>query len=144
METATLGTTVPPCCLDMGGSWSFSDQRLSLCLRNVRAPASGPCELTGWGGCPVRARSSGDLGCGRGQQSPGSLQGNLTPFRGNPESWYNGNATEPLGGPLSRPLRPFTRVFEFKWREWFLSWRKKKEGEEIDWAPREMGRVCGY
>lgn len=25
---------------------------------------------------------------------------------------------------------------ELKWREWFLSWSEKKEGEEIDRAPR--------
>lgn len=73
-----------------------------------------------------------------------SLQGQLTPLGGNPESCYNGHAIETLDGLLSRPLRPFSRDSAFKWREWFLSWRKKKEGEEIDWAPGVMGRVCGY
>lgn len=90
------------------------------------------------------ARRSGDLGRGWGQQSPGSLQGNLTPFHGNPESWYDGNAVETLDGLLSRPLGPFSRYLKFKWREWFLSWKKKKEGEEIHWALGVMGRVCGY
>lgn len=52
--------------------------------------------------------------------------------------WYDGNAIETLDGPLPRALRPSTRDFEFKWREWFLSWSEKKEGEEIDWAPRVM------
>lgn len=90
------------------------------------------------------ARSSGNLTYGWGTAKPWQSAGELTPFRGNPESWYDGNAIETLDGLLSRPRRPFTRDFEFKWREWFLSWRRKKEREEIDWAPRVMGWVCGY
>lgn len=75
------------------------------------------------------------LNVGGKQQSPGSLQGNVIPFRGNPESWYGRHTIETLHGLLSRPLRPFSRDVEFRWREWFLSWKKKRGGEEIDWAP---------
>ena len=112
-------------------------------MRKCEGAASVPVRAQGEEGAHSGARCSGDLGRGWGQQSPGSLQGNLTPFHGSPESWYDGNAIETLDGLLSRPLRPFTRDFEFKWREWFLSWKKKK-GEEIHWALGVMGRVCGY
>lgn len=85
------------------------------------------------------------LEVGGGQWGPGSLQGNLAPLRGNPESRDDGNAMETLDGLLSRPLRPFTRDSEFKWREsgFLAGGRRKREGE-IDWAPGVMGRGCGY
>lgn len=77
-------------------------------------------------------------------KGPGGLQGSLSPVRGNLESRYDGNAIETAGRASVQTTQPFTRDFQFQWREWFLSWRKKKEGEEVDWAPRVMGRVCGY
>lgn len=85
------------------------------------------------------------LGVGGGQQSPGSLQGDLAPLRGNPESRDDRNAMETLDGLLSRPLGPFTRDSEFKWREsgFLVGGRRKREGE-IDWAPGVMGWGCGY
>lgn len=83
------------------------------------------------------------LDVGEGPQSPGSLQGDLTPFRRSPESWYYRRVIETLDGLPSRPLRPLTRDFEFKWKEWFLSWKKKEQGAETDWAPGVMGRGCG-
>lgn len=54
------------------------------------------------------------LDVGGGEQSPGRLQGNGTPFRGNPESWYRRCAIETLDGLPSRPLRPSSRDFEFR------------------------------
>lgn len=100
-------------------------------------PIPAPCESTGRQqeaapGPEVRE----NLDAVGAQERPGSLLGGLTPFRGNPESWYDRNAAETLDGPLSRALGPSTRDFELKWREWFLSWSEKKEGEEIDRAPR--------
>lgn len=77
-----------------------------------------------------------DMGVGVGVGTvPGSLQENLSPFRGNPDSWYDGNAIETLDGPLSRPLRPFTRDFEFSGESGFLVGGRKKRERKLTGFP---------
>lgn len=54
-----------------------------------------------------------------------------SPSSGNPESEDDGNAMETLNELLSRPLGPFTRDSEFKWREsgFLVGGRRKREGK---------------
>lgn len=96
-------------------------------------------------GAPAGAGPMGGLGGRWRTAEPWQSAGELAPLRGNPESRDDGNAMETLDGLLSRPLGPFTRDWEFKWREsgFLVGGRRKREGE-VDWAPRVMGRGCGY
>lgn len=67
------------------------------------------------------------LDVGGGEQSPGSLQGNVTPFRGNSESWYERHTIETLDGLPSRPLRPSAETLSFGRESGFLVGKRRKK-----------------
>ena len=71
------------------------------------------------------------LDVGGGLQGPGSLQGNLTPFRQSPESRYDRRAIETLDGLLSRPLRPFTRALSLSGKSGFLAGKRRKRERKL-------------
>lgn len=75
-------------------------------------------------------------------ENPGSLQENPSLSLGTQRPGTTGIDT--VAWAAVQTTQNFTRDFGFQCRERFLCWRKKKEAEEIDWAPGVMGRVCGY